>query len=225
MIFLRYFVIDGETCETPRDENGQLDVRNGQVYDLGGQVIEEDGRVLKEVSYINRDVFFGMPQSMEECYYAEKIPQYQEEINKKQRVVVNTWQLWKNIYQICKKYHVDYIVAHNARFDINTLNATMRYQTKSKKRYFFPYGTKVLDTMRLAGIYICKNEDYVNFCKINGYMTNHRTPRPQKNAQVLYRYLTKDNDFVESHTGLEDVKIEKEILLECLRRGAMIETD
>jgi hypothetical protein len=37
-------------------------------------------------------------------------------------------------------------------------------------------------------------------------------------AEVLYRFITKDNDFVESHTGLEDVMIEKEILAYCYRQ-------
>lgn len=222
---MRFFVVDGETCETPRNDKGQLDVKNGQVYDLGGQVIEDDGTVLKEVSFINRDVFFGMPQSMTQCYYANKIPQYVKDIKDKKHEIVNTWQMWNKFYQICKKYNVDYVVAHNARFDINTLNATMRYQTKSRKRYFLPYGTKILDTMRLADEFICKNEDYVKFCKDNGYMTKHRKPRPQETAEVLYRFLTGNKDFTESHTGLEDVKIEKEILLECLRRGAMVAPD
>ena len=219
---MRYFVIDGETCETPKNEKGQLDVKNGQVYDLGGQVIEDDGTLLKEISIINRDVFFNMPLSMKSCYYAEKIPQYISEIKTKQRTVMNTWQLWNEFYKICKEYNIDYVVAHNAKFDINTLNATMRYQTKSRKRYFLPYGTKILDTMHLAEQYICKTEEYINFCKENNYMTNHPKPRPRATAEILWRFLSHDNNFIESHTGLEDVKIEKEILLECLRRGAKI---
>ena len=37
-------------------------------------------------------------------------------------------------------------------------------------------------------------------------------------AEILYRYNTRDNDFVESHTGLEDVDIERQILAYCFRK-------
>jgi hypothetical protein len=35
---------------------------------------------------------------------------------------------------------------------------------------------------------------------------------------VLYKFISKDFDFVENHTGLEDVMIEKEILAYCYRQ-------
>jgi hypothetical protein len=49
-------------------------------------------------------------------------------------------------------------------------------------------------------------------------MTKHKTPRPQVKAEVLYKYITGDLDFTESHTGLEDVLIEKEILAYCFSK-------
>jgi hypothetical protein len=49
-------------------------------------------------------------------------------------------------------------------------------------------------------------------------MTKHKTPRPQVKAEVLYKYITGDNDFIESHTALEDVLIEKEILAYCFNK-------
>jgi hypothetical protein len=35
-------------------------------------------------------------------------------------------------------------------------------------------------------------------------------------AEILYRYITGDDNFTESHTGLEDVLIEKEIFKKCM---------
>ena len=40
----------------------------------------------------------------------------------------------------------------------------------------------------------------------------------KKFAGLIFDNLT-DNEFVESHTGLEDVMIEKEIFCECVKRG------
>lgn len=221
---MNFLVLDGETCNTPKID-GQLDVKNGQVYDLGGMVIDEYGNEKTRFSVVNGDVFFGMPNQMREAYYNDKIPQYIKEINMGKRKVLNTWQIVKMVRSICKEYKVQAIVAHNAYFDIQTLNATMRYQTKSMLRYFFPYGMKIIDSLRIARKVFGKDKDYIKFCQDNGYMTNNKTPRPRLTAEVLWRYISNNNEFIESHTGFEDVEIESKIFAKCLdkirNRGIM----
>lgn len=217
---MNVLVIDGETCETRRNEKGQLDTSSGQVYDLGGEVVNvETATILDKFNLVNGDVFFGMPEAMKEAYFADKIPQYLTEIQNGERKVVNTWNMWRTVLEMCKKYNVQAIVAHNAWFDVKTLNATIRYQTKSKKRYFLPYGIPIMDTMKMSNEVICKTNEYINFCKKYNYMTSHKTPRPRKTAEVLWRFLTGNNEFEEAHTGLADVEIEAQIFLECVRRG------
>jgi hypothetical protein len=49
-------------------------------------------------------------------------------------------------------------------------------------------------------------------------MTKHKTPRPRLTAEILYRYITGNLEFVESHTGLEDVDIERQILAYCFAK-------
>ena len=214
----KFLFMDSETAET-NVVNGQLDVTNGQVYDLGLMVIDENGKVYDQISMVNEDVFFGMPQSMSEAYYAEKIPQYLEDIRMGKRKIVNSWQMYKIFTEMCRKYEVDAVVAHNAFFDVKVLNSTMRYQTKSVKRWFLPWGVEVIDTLKLAHNTFATNPKYVEWCKENGYMTNHKTPRPRLTAEILYRYITGDDEFIESHTGLEDVKIEAEIFLKMKEMG------
>lgn len=212
---MHFLVFDGETCNTPVID-GQLDAKNGQVYDLGGAVIDEFGNEKERFSVVNEDVFFGMPEQMKEAYYAEKIPQYLEDMRMGNHKIVDTWGMYRVVKELCDKYNVQAMVAHNARFDIQTLNATMRYQTKSRKRYFIPYGVKVIDSLALAKKVFGADPQYIVFCKENGYMTNHKNPRPRFTAEVLWRYISNDNDFIESHTGLKDVEIEKEIFTKCL---------
>ena len=66
---------------------------------------------------------------------------------------------------------------------------------------------------------VLKNDvAYDNFCYDNNYVTKRGCKR--FTAEILYRFFTGDNDFVESHTGLEDVAIEKVIFAECMARGA-----
>ena len=206
---------DTETCNT-RMENGKLDMRDVLVYDFGFAVCDKQGRIYEKYSFIIKEIFFDMKDLMKTSYYAEKLPQYYEEICNGQRKVVSLYEARKILAKKKKKYNTNIFVAHNARFDDNALKVTERYTTKSKYRYFLPFGTEVWDTMKMASDTICKQKTYKKFCEENGYLTKNGQVR--KTAEILYRYITKNSDFIESHTGLEDVMIEKEILAHCFRQ-------
>ena len=206
---------DTETCNT-RMENGKLDMRDVLVYDFGFAVCDKQGRIYEKYSFIIKEIFFDMKDLMKTSYYADKLPQYYEEICNGQRKVVSLYEARKILADVMKKYNTNIFVAHNARFDDNALKVTERYTTKSKYRYFLPFGTEVWDTMKMASDTICKQKTYKKFCEENGYLTKNGQVR--KTAEILYRYITKNNDFTESHTGLEDVMIEKEILAHCFRQ-------
>ena len=217
-----YMVYDTEVCNCPKID-GQLDVANGQVYDLGIQIIDKDGYIYDEYSIVNGDVFWGMPEAMREAYFADRRPQYVADILAGKRKVLNTWQMYKLVRNLCEEYNIKACVAHNARFDIKALNATMRYQTKSRCRWFFPYEMPMWDTMKMANDTICKQKRYKEFCEANGYMTNHATPQVRKTAEIIWRYLTDDVTFEEEHTGLADVEIEAQIFAECIRQHKAME--
>lgn len=224
---MNFLVIDGETCNTPLI-NGQLDYQSGQNYDLGGKVIDEYGQVYDQFDLVIEDVFFGMNEQMHDAYYADKIPQYLEDMRMQKRKIVDIWGAYDIVRDMCNKWNVSCIVAHNARFDITTLNATLRYQTKSKRRYFLPYGIKVVDSMKVAKMVLGHDQNYHQFCVENGYMTNHKVPRPRYTAEVLWRYFSGNNNFNEAHTGLADVEIESQIFVKCLealRRKASCRRD
>ena len=206
---------DTETCNT-RMEDGKLDMRDVLVYDFGFVVCDKHGRVYERYSFIIKEIFFGMKDLMKTSYYAEKLPQYYEEIRNGQRKVVSLYEARQVLANVMKKYNTNIFVAHNARFDDNALKVTERYITKSKYRYFLPFGTEIWDTMKMANDTICKQKAYKKFCEENGYLTKNGQVR--KTAEILYRYITRNNDFIESHTGLEDVMIEKEILVHCFRQ-------
>ena len=204
-----YLVFDTETA------NG-LD--NPLMYDLGFAVIDKTGKVYIHHSFIIYEIFFGMSDLMKSAYYAEKIPKYIEQIKTGERKVVSLYTAKKIFSEVCKEYNVKAVIAHNARFDYNSTNQTQRYITKSKYRFFLPYGVELWDTMKMAMDTNGKQKMYCEWCEKNGYMTNHRIPRPQMKAEILYKYISGNHDFVESHTGLEDVMIEKEIFVHCMRQ-------
>ena len=210
-------VLDTETCPLDREFNGVIP-QNMFVYDIGWAVVDKSGNVYETKSYVNRDIFFDEKKLMESSYYAEKLPQYYEDIRTGKRKVANWYTIKKDLADTLEKYNTNIVCAHNARFDDGAIKNTQRWLTKSKYRYFLPKGTVIWDTMKMANDVIAKTPTYKAFCKENGYMTSHKTPRPQVKAEVIYRYITGDNNFIESHTGLEDVLIEKEIMAYCFRK-------
>ena len=155
-----------------------------------------------------------MPDLMSECYYLVKIPQYNAQIYKGERKVISFYQAKKHIEQLCEKYNIKAIIAHNMRFDYRATTTTQRYLSASKYRYFMPYDIELWDTLKMAQDTICKQKTYIKWCAQNGYLKQNGTPRAT--AEILYRYISGNNDFVESHTGLEDVLIEKEIFARCM---------
>lgn len=204
-----YLIFDTETA------NGLTDPF---VYDLGGAIVDKMGNVYARFSFVIYEVFCGMKDLMQTAYYAEKIPMYEKQIADGERKIVTYHTAKRHITRLCKEYNVKAMVAHNARFDYNATTKTQRYLTKSKYRWFIPYGIELWDTMKMAHDTICKQKGYVNWCKENGFMTNHKTPRPQEKAEIIYRYITGNIDFKEEHTGLADVMIEKEIFAHCIRQ-------
>jgi hypothetical protein len=210
-------VIDTETCPLDK-ELESVTPYNMFVYDIGWAVVDKKGNVYETKSYVVRDIFFEEKELMKSSYYADKLPQYYEDIRNGNRKVATWYNIKKDLEDTMEKYNTKTVCAHNARFDDGATKNTQRWLTKSKFRYFLPYGTEIWDTMKMAQDVVAKTPTYKSFCKENGYMTKHATPRPQVKAETLYKYITGDNDFIESHTALEDVLIEKEILAYCFNK-------
>lgn len=200
-----YLTIDTETA------NG-LD--NPMMYDLGGAIHDKCGRVYETFSFVIYDVFCADRELFNTAYYAKKRPMYEAQIAVGQRKIVSIYTARKHVADLCKKYNVKAIIAHNARFDYRSTNYTIRYVTKSKTRYFLPYGVPMWDTLKMAQDTICQQPTYRRWCERHGYCLKNGKPRAT--AEILYQYITQNTDFVEEHTGLEDVLIEKEIFAKCM---------
>ena len=202
-----FLTIDTETANN---------MDNPFVFDIGGAIHDKQGNVMETFSFIVKEVFYGMPDLMAECFYQSKLPMYRTQIEQGFRQVKSWYEIRTHVHKLCDKYSVKAIIAHNMRFDYRSTNTTQRYLTYSKYRYFFPKDIPLWDTLSMARDTIVKQKTYIRFCENNGYCTKNGKPRAT--AEILYRYITNDVNFTESHTGLEDVLIEKEIFVKCIRQ-------
>lgn len=219
----KILVLDTETANTITTENG-LDMSDVLVYDCGWAVVDRYGEVYETVSYVNRDIFLYERELMRSAYYAKKIPIYFRDIQAGNRKVASLYEIRKALLETLDKWKIVHVCAHNAKFDRNALNRTQSYVTKSKYRWFVPFDRIIWwDSMKMAQSVVAKMPTYIKYCEKNGYTT--KTGKPRVTAEVLYRFITKNPKFKESHTGLEDVLIEKEIMAYCFRQHKKMEKE
>ena len=142
-------VIDTETC--PIDKTlEQVLPTNMWVYDCGWAVVDKKGNVYKTRSFVVDEIFNKETELMKSAYYANKIQKYKEEIAQGLRTVASFYEIRKVLCDDVAEFEIDEVYAHNMRFDYGTLNNTQRWLTKSKYRYFFPYGMEICDTLKMA---------------------------------------------------------------------------
>lgn len=200
-----YMVIDTETAN-----NTDYPL----AYDLGIAIIDKRGNVYDTRSLVIADVYCGEKDLMKSAYYAEKLPKYEKALKSGDRKMVSLFTAKTMVKSLCEKYRVKAIMAHNAPFDNRALNTTIRYITKSKMRFFLPFGIPLYDTMRMAKDTICKQKSFVRF--VDEHQLRTPTGRIPSNANVLYKYISRNPDFEEEHQGLDDVLIEAQIFAKCM---------
>lgn len=199
-----YMMIDTETTN---------DIDCPLVYDLGFCVLDNDFKVRASYSFVNADIFCD-DELMKSAYFAEKVPQYWEDIKNGFRVLKSFRSIERIFKRVCREWKVDKIIAHNARFDYRALQNTKRYITTSKSRFFFPYGMKFVDTLKMSREVFKNDENYRIFCTENDYLTRYYKNR--YTAEIIYQFLSGNMEFKEEHTGLADCLIEKDIFAYCM---------
>ena len=201
-----FLVVDTETCNT---------VEQPLPYDIGYAICDRNGRIYLERSFVVAETFLDMKDVMKTAYYAEKLPHYWEDIKNGTRQIKGFWNIRKQMFADMKEYKVKKVGAYNMAFDKRALNNLARYVTKSFIRWFFPFGTRFFCIWSMACQTLLNTTSYVRFAENNGLVSDK--DNILTSAESCYKFITDSIDFSESHTGLEDVKIEIEIMAECYR--------
>ena len=183
-----------------------LGLNNPTIYELGYVIHNQDTKkILKERDYLIKQIYDNK-ELFASAYYSNKRPLYEEKIANGLAKAVYWGYALKVLINDIERYGVQEIYAYNSKFDTKAFIHTMK-QLKAITKF----EPQIKDIMNHINS-ITDTEDYINFCVSNGYMTKHKKPRPQKKAETLYRYLTKNTDFIEDHMALEDSQIELYIL-------------
>lgn len=208
-----YIILDTETANS---------VEQPLPYDIGWVVCDRYGNIYKERSFVVDEVFYDMADLMQTAYYAKKLPQYFEDIRTGSRKVASMWQIRKALKADMENYNTNKVGAYNMGFDRGALNNLMRYISKSWMRWFLPYGVEYFDIWNPTCDLLLNRPSYHKFADKHNLKTvkgNYLT-----SAEAAYRYITKDENFVESHTGLEDCKIETALFAKCVSQHKKMDT-
>ena len=206
-------VIDTETCNS---------LEEPLPYDIGYAICDRTGHIYLKRSFVVAEIFLDMKDVMKSAYYAEKIPRYWEDIKAGTRTLKTFRNIRQQIADDMKAYNVKQVGAYNMGFDKRALNCLTRYVTKSFFRWFFPFGTKYFCIWSMACQTLLNTSTYIKFAERNNLIS--QADNILTSAESCYKFLKKDVDFVESHTGLEDVEIEVEILAKCYKTHKKMDT-
>jgi hypothetical protein len=180
------------------------------IYDLGYVIANEKGEIVATKSYVITQIW-NNKELFATSYYANKKPLYLQRLKSGYSKKVSWGTAMRYLANDIIKYNITEIYAYNSRFDTRTINFMCAWFKVNNGLG----ALKINDIMHYIKP-ITETFEYYEFCANNNYMTTQETPKPQKKAETLYRYLTKNVDFLEEHTGLEDSKIELFILTQAL---------
>ena len=203
---MKILVIDTETA------NG---LEQPIAYDLGYAILDTETKEICEArSYVVAEIFLDK-KMMNSAYYAKKIPQYWEDIKAGKRTLTTACKIRRQIATDMLTYEIKDVYAYNMGFDKRSTNNSIRYITASSVRWFFPYGTEFHCIWNMACTSLLRSKWYIKFAEENNLLTEKGNL--QTSAEACYKYIIKDPDFEEAHTGLEDVMIESAILFRILQ--------
>ena len=93
----KYFIVlDTETMNS---------IEQPLCYDIGWVVCDRDGNIYERRSFVVAETFIDMKDTMKSAYYAEKIPQYWDDIKSGKREIKPMWKIRKLMLDDMKYIH------------------------------------------------------------------------------------------------------------------------
>lgn len=191
------------------------------VYDLGLAITDKQGNIYESRSFLIKEIW-DQKNLMQTAYYARKIPKYEKDLKLGKFEIVQWSQAVTTINDLIEKWNVSTIAAYNLYFDKTAIAHTHKTLGHSGKAISKKFAGKI-DQICLWGLAcetIFKQKSFQKMAKKHNWVSKKGNKRTT--AEVAFRYLTNKPNFEESHTGLEDVKIETQIMARCFRQKKKI---
>lgn len=191
------------------------------VYDLAWMVIDNQGNILSRHNYIVDEVFNNFPAMFDSHFVTyDKYQTYQAMIQDRQVKFWNAYNIFRRLARTIVDCDISFITAYNLGFDLRALKETAQYfgainplETRADSLTF-------LDLWKLSQSHIA-TRPYQKHCQVHDWLTEKRK-QPKTTAETIYRWIAKDDNFIESHTALADCEIEVIIYRKCKQKKKRI---
>lgn len=184
-------------------------------YNIGYCIIDtESWDTLCRKEFVVEQIWHN-PELFSSAYYANKRPFYVSGMRAKKIRLMKFGYITQEMIRDFDRFNVEYAFAYNSSFDEKVFNFNCDWF-----KCINPFDSIPIIDIRGAVHAFIVDDIYKAFCEHNGYFTdagNYSTT-----AETVYRYITDNTDFIESHTALDDARIESEILCWCYECGADI---
>lgn len=180
-------------------------------YNVGYVVYDTDERkVLLTEEYVCEQVWHN-PMLFTTAYYADKRPFYVKAMRTRTAKLEKFGYICRRIARIIKDYDIHEAYAYNGSFDEKVFNFNCDWF-----KCINPFdNVKLLDIRGYFHHIIDSN--FINWCDDNEKFTD--SGNYSTTAETVYQFISGNDDFEESHTALDDSRIETEILVYCLDKG------
>lgn len=200
----KFLVLDTETIGV--DDKG--------VFDIGYIICDKQGNKFIKRSYLVEEIFLDQKR-MAKAYYFSKYPQYLKGLNDGEFEIKKWADILKEMYQLIKQYDVKVVSAYNLAFDLSALQYTNK-DLRGKDFQLFDNIEK-LCIWGMSAETICQQKTFRKQVLEKGILTASKKFL-STSAETVYKYISQEWDFEESHTGLKDVEIEVDILARAIRQ-------
>ena len=187
-------------------------------YNIGYTIVNIDnGETLVKRDYVVEQVWHN-PMLFITAYYADKRDIYVAAMRSRKTVMAKYGYICQAMIRDFIKFEVAGAYAFNSPFDDKVFTYNSDWFKCNN-----PFDNIPIFDIRGYVHQFMVDDNFKKFCEDNGYFTD--SGNYSTTAEVMYRYLTGNTEFIEDHTALSDSEIEAEILLECIKRGAEVNKD
>ena len=183
----------------------------GDVYDVGYTITNTRGDILDEYNALVEEVFTDA-EKMTGAFYAKKLFSHYAPMLDAGTVSLTPWAaIVDRMRADMAAYNVNVLAAYNLGFDMRVMRQT--HDMLGDGQPICPQGLELLDIWQFARETKLKSRTYKKIAKAQGWVSaagNIRT-----GAEYAHRFCSGDWGFIESHTALDDARIETEILAAC----------
>ena len=200
-----------------------IDIEKRLIYDLAFLVYDTDRKQkLYEINFIIEEVYDNKPL-FASAYYSNKRPIYENLLSGGKAIKTKWIYALRHFYHIARLYKVDYITAYNLQFDKGAIEeTTQKFAHQYHVFSHFMKLTKVACLWKNAANTIMQADTFKEYIEDNQFYTpkGYR----QGTVEIVYNYLHSD-DRVQSHTAIDDINQELDILVEILEisKGEIIQ--